>query len=144
MHRAVLSGTGLFTPPNRITNDELVASFNAWADAWNEEHADAIERGEVAPKTYSSSAFIEKASGIQSRYVMDRDGILDPAIMSPRIAERDNDQLSVMAEMGVAAARDALDQAGRTPGDVDAVLCAASNMQRAYPAMAVEIQDALG
>ena len=144
MHRAVLSGTGLFTPPNRITNDELVASFNAWADAWNEEHADAIERGEVAPKTYSSSAFIEKASGIQSRYVMDRDGILDPAIMSPRIAERDNDQLSVMAEMGVAAARDALDQAGRTPGDVDAVLCAASNMQRAYPAMSIEIQDALG
>ena len=33
---------------------------------------------------------------------------------------------------------------GRDPSDIDAVYCAASNMQRAYPAMAVEIQQALG
>jgi beta-ketodecanoyl-[acyl-carrier-protein] synthase len=38
----------------------------------------------------------------------------------------------------------ALERAGRAPQDVDAVLCAASNMQRAYPAMAIEIQQALG
>ena len=42
------------------------------------------------------------------------------------------------------AAKQALERAGRAPDAVEAVLCAASNMQRAYPAMAVEIQDALG
>ena len=31
-----------------------------------------------------------------------------------------------------------------SPADIDGVLVAASNMQRAYPAMAVEAQDALG
>lgn len=45
--------------------------------------------------------------------------------------------------MGVAAARAALAEAGRSAVDIDMVICAASNMQRAYPAMAVEIQGAL-
>jgi beta-ketodecanoyl-[acyl-carrier-protein] synthase len=88
--------------------------------------------------------FIEKASGIKARYVLDKAGILDPDVMSPRLRERSNDEISVMAEIGVKAALDALERAGRTAKDVDAVLCAASNMQRAYPAMAIEIQDALG
>ena len=55
-----------------------------------------------------------------------------------------NDELSLMAEIGVAAAEQALDRAGRRAADVDAVLCAASNMERPYPAMAIEIQQALG
>ena len=38
----------------------------------------------------------------------------------------------------------ALEQAGRDVADVDAVLCAASNMERPYPAMAIEIQQELG
>ena len=46
--------------------------------------------------------------------------------------------------MAVAAAGQALAQAGRSGADVDMVLCAASNMQRAYPAIAIEIQQALG
>ena len=49
-----------------------------------------------------------------------------------------------MAEIGVKAARQALEQAGRDVADVDAVLCAASNMERPYPAMAIEIQQELG
>src|SRR6201999_3554085 len=44
----------------------------------------------------------------------------------------------------VNAARDALDDAQRNPSEIDGVLVGASNMQRAYPAMAVEVQDALG
>jgi beta-ketodecanoyl-[acyl-carrier-protein] synthase len=52
--------------------------------------------------------------------------------------------LSLMAEIAVAASREALRQARRTAEDIDAVICAASNMQRAYPAMAIEIQQALG
>ena len=46
--------------------------------------------------------------------------------------------------MAVAAAAEAMDQAGKAAGDIDAVIVAASNMQRAYPAIAVEVQDALG
>jgi beta-ketodecanoyl-[acyl-carrier-protein] synthase len=49
-----------------------------------------------------------------------------------------------LAEIGVAAAKDALDRAGRIVADIDAVIVAASNMQRAYPAIAIEIQNALG
>jgi beta-ketodecanoyl-[acyl-carrier-protein] synthase len=49
-----------------------------------------------------------------------------------------------MAEIGVAAAKDALARWGKDASQIDAVICAASNMQRAYPAMAVEIQQALG
>ncbi|MEL7046946.1 MAG: beta-ketoacyl-ACP synthase III, partial [Pseudomonadota bacterium] len=92
----------------------------------------------------SSVEFIERASGIRSRHVIDKEGILDPERMVPCIAERDNDQPSVMCEMAVTASQDALAKAGITAADLDAVICAASNMQRAYPAMAVEIQDALG
>ncbi len=134
----VISSTGLFTPPESISNAELVASFNEYVDRTNAANPDA------EPLTHSSVEFIEKASGIKSRHVMDKASILNPDIMCPRFDERPNDQISVMAEIGVAACRAALDAAGRDIADVDAVLCAASNMQRGYPAMAVEIQAALG
>lgn len=136
--RPVISATGLFTPADSITNEELVASFNAFVDHHNAANPDA------EPLAYSSVEFIEKASGIKARHVMSKAPILDPDTMCPRLPERSNDELSVMAEIGVAAAKQALERAGRKPEDVDAVLCAASNMQRAYPAMAIEIQQALG
>lgn len=142
--RPVISASGLFTPPESISNAELVASFNAYADRHNAEHAAEIAAGAMEPLPYSSVEFIEKASGIKARHVMSKAAILDPATMCPRLPERANDALSVMAEIGVAAARQALARAGRKPEDVDAVLCAASNMQRPYPAMAIEIQQALG
>ncbi len=134
----VISSTGLFTPPDTISNEELVASFNAYADRYNAENPDA------EPLTHSSVEFVEKASGIKSRHVIDKRAILDPFIMEPRYPARPNDQISLMAEIGVTACRDALERAGRDVADVDAVLCAASNMQRGYPAMAVEIQHELG
>lgn len=136
--RPVISATGLYTPPESITNKELVASFNAFVDRHNAANPDA------EPLAYSSVEFIEKASGIKARHVMSKAAILDPEVMCPRLPERANDEISVMAEIGVAAAREALERAGRRSEDVDAVLCAASNMQRAYPAMAIEIQQALG
>ncbi len=142
--RPVVSASGLFTPPETISNDELVASFNAYVAAHNAENAGAIAAGDIAELQPSSVEFIEKASGIKARHVMSKASLLDPAIMAPRWAERGNDEISVLAEIGTAAARDALARAGREAKDVDAVLCAASNMQRAYPAMAIEIQDALG
>lgn len=144
MHNVVISGTGLWVAPEVITNDELVVAFNAYARSFNADNAAAIAAGTLAAVPESSAEFIEKASGIKRRYVVDKAGVLDPARMRPRFAPRADDELSLMAEIGVAAARDALAAAGRTAADIDMVVCAASNMQRPYPAMAVEIQDALG
>ncbi|MBV7259653.1 beta-ketoacyl-ACP synthase III [Erythrobacter crassostreae] len=143
-HRPVISSTGLFTPEESITNEELVASFNTFVDRHNAQNAAAIESGEMEPLSHSSVEFIEKASGIKARHVMSKEPVLNPETMSPRWQERTNDELSMMAEIGVAAAKQALERAGRDVKDVDAVLCAASNMERPYPAMAVEIQQALG
>lgn len=144
MHSVVISGTGLYQPPHTITNAELVEAFNRYADIQNVRYAADIAAGTHEALQHSSVEFIEKASGIRQRYVMEKTGVLDPLRMYPRFEERGDDELSLMAEIAVAAAQEALQQAGKTGADIDMVLCAASNMQRAYPAMAVEIQQALG
>ncbi|MCU0832023.1 MAG: beta-ketoacyl-ACP synthase III, partial [Rhizobiaceae bacterium] len=144
MTGAIITGTGVFTPPETITNDELVTAFNAFADAENARHADAIAAGTRQPLPHSSSEFIVKASGIGQRHVLDKSGVLDPSIMHPVLRERGDDELSVMAEMAVDAAAKALAAAGRDASGIDAVICAASNHERAYPAIAIEIQKALG
>jgi beta-ketodecanoyl-[acyl-carrier-protein] synthase len=144
MHNVAITGTGLFTPSDVITNDELVTAFNAHADLWNAENADAIAAGTVQAKPHSSSDFIVAASGIEKRYVLDKTGALDPARMFPRLAQRSDDAPGYMAEIGVDAAQKAITAAGRTAADVDLVICAASNMERAYPAVGVEIQQLLG
>ena len=143
-HHPVISATGLFTPEHSISNAELVESFNAFVERHNTAHAEAIAAGERDALQPSSVEFIEKASGIKARHVMAKEPVLDPETMAPRWDARGNDDLSMMAEIGVAACRQALERAGRDPGDVEAVLCAASNMERPYPAMAIEIQQALG
>ncbi|WP_084398110.1 beta-ketoacyl-ACP synthase III [Henriciella aquimarina] len=140
----VISATGLWTPPHTVTNQELVESFNAWADKWNAEHEADIAAGTLEPKTHSSVEFIEKASGIKSRYVVEKSGVVDPAVMRPIIPDRPNEDISILAEIAIKAANQALERAGRDPKDIDAVICAASNMQRPYPAMAIEVQEALG
>jgi beta-ketodecanoyl-[acyl-carrier-protein] synthase len=144
LHAAVIAATGLFTPAERVTNAELVEAYNAFVEIYNARHAAEIAGGVVPALAPSSVEFIEKASGIKSRYVMNRSGVVDPEIMHPLIPERSNDELSIMAEIGVAAAKDAIARWGKDASQIDAVVCAASNMQRAYPAMAIEIQQALG
>ncbi|RJS95388.1 beta-ketoacyl-ACP synthase III [Salinisphaera sp. Q1T1-3] len=144
MKQAVLSATGLYTPPESISNDELVASFNTYVDRYNETHAAEIAAGERAPLSHSSAEFITKASGIESRYVVDKAGILDPDTMHPRIRTRGNDEPSLQCEMAMAAIEPCLAAAGRTAADIDAVLVACSNLPRPYPALAVEVQSALG
>lgn len=144
MKSAVIAATGLYTPPQAVSNAELVAAFNAYVELHNAENADAIAAGETAALIPSSEAFIEKASGIKSRYVVEKAGVIDPRIMRPDIPERPNEAISILAEIGVAAAHEALRRWGKAPERIDAVICAASNMQRAYPAMAIEIQQALG
>ncbi|WP_433988617.1 Beta-ketodecanoyl-[acyl-carrier-protein] synthase (plasmid) [Pseudoseohaeicola sp. NH-UV-7] len=144
MYKAAITGTGVFTPSEIITNAELVAAFNAYADLFNARHADEIAAGTTEAKEHSSEEFIVKASGINQRYVIDKSGVLDPEIMHPLLRQRSDEEPSLMAEMGVDAAQKALAQAGRSASEVDLVICAASNMERAYPAIAVEIQNLLG
>lgn len=140
----VISGSGLFTPPNAISNDEIVASFNSFVKKYNDQHQEDILAGKVEALQESDCAFIEKASGIKNRYVMDKKGILDPDIMYPIFKKRADEELSIQAEIGLAAAKQALIAANKTPADVDAIIVSCSNLQRAYPAISIEIQNALG
>jgi len=139
-----ITGTGLFTPSESISNAELCASLAASVEKWNAEHADEVAAGTLVKRSVPDEEFIVKASGIESRYVMEKTGVLDPDRMRPRLETRSEDQLGIQAEMALPAIRDALAQAGRVDTDVDAVIVGCSNLQRAYPAVAVEIQDALG
>ncbi|MCA0339198.1 MAG: beta-ketoacyl-ACP synthase III, partial [Proteobacteria bacterium] len=140
MKRAIISGIGIEIPQAAITNDELVASYNEWIDR---ENVVRVARGE-APLAPSDSEFIVYASGVKNRHVLVREGILDVDRMAPVIPQRADDELSAMAEFGVASARAALDHAGVDASDVDMVICSASHQQRPYPAIAIEIQRELG
>ncbi|WP_323842819.1 beta-ketoacyl-ACP synthase III [Moraxella sp. Pampa] len=140
-----LTATGLHKPKDKITNEELVSAFNAYVDNYNAQNADAIANGEKVALQHSSAEFIEKASGIKSRHVIDKKGILDPDIMAPIFPARKlGEELSIMAEMGVDALNQALDNAGLKGEDLDGIICACSNFQRVYPAIAIEIQNAVG
>jgi beta-ketodecanoyl-[acyl-carrier-protein] synthase len=140
----VISATGLWTPSEGISNDELVASFNTYVERYNSEHAAEIAAGTLPALQTSSSEFIEKASGIKHRYVLDKKGMLDVDRMVPDIPERPNESLSLMAETAVNAAKMALERAGRKASEIDAVICSCSSLQRPYPALAIEVQNALG
>lgn len=144
MYRVAISSSGLYVPPDSISNQELVAAYNTYVAQENARYAAEIASGVRSALTESSVAFIEKASGIERRYVMNKSGILDPERMAPSIPARSDSELAISAEIAVQAARSALDAAGKTAADVDGVICAASNMQRAYPAIGIEIQTALG
>lgn len=144
MVRIAITGTGLYTPPNSISNAELVTAYNEYVKRYNATHHEAIVAGAIQPLLRSSDEFIVKASGIRSRHVVARDGMLDPEVMCPRLPERPNEALSLSAEISVAAARQALDAANRAPRDIDAVIVAASILQRPYPQIAIEVQQALG
>lgn len=142
--QVVLSGSGLWTPEFSISNQELVDSYNAFAKKHNEEFAEAIEKGETEAKPFSSAEFVEKASGIKSRYIYQKDGVLDINRMRPIIPERADDELSHQAEIAVLSAKAALEAAGKQASDIDAVIVACAYTQRSYPAIAIEVQEALG
>ncbi len=141
--QVVISGVGVWHPKDSITNEELVDSYNAYVDAFNEENKAQIESGDVAAMPYSSAEFIEKASGIKSRYIYQKEGALDITRMKPKIAPRADDELSHQAEIAVEAAKLALASANVTADEIDAVIVSCAYTQRAYPAIAIEVQEAL-
>jgi beta-ketodecanoyl-[acyl-carrier-protein] synthase len=140
MHRVIISGVGAEIPQASISNQELVESFNIWVDA---ENARRSKTGQDLLQK-SDADFILHASGIKTRHVIEREGILDPARMAPRILARPDEELSVQAEFGVASAKKALAHAGVEASDIDLVICSCSHLQRPYPAIAIEMQQALG
>ncbi len=140
MHRVIISGIGAEIPEPVISNDDLVTSFNSWVDTENVRRA---ATGEPLLQK-SDSAFIEHASGVKTRHVIEREGILDPTRMVPRIPARPDDALSLQAEFGIASASKAIAHAGIEPSDIDLVICSSSHQQRPYPAIAIEMQEALG
>ena len=142
--RVVISGTGLWIPDHTLTNEELVSCYNQHADQYNEEHADSISNGEIKAKAHSSAEFIEKASGIRSRYIYQKEGVLDLDRMRPNIAKRANEEVSDQAEMAISAARVAMKNANKSAADIDAVVVSCAYTQRSYPAIAIEVQNALG
>lgn len=144
MRQIVISGTGVFTPEQSITNQELVKAYNSYAESYNSANRGDIDQGKKVALELSSEEFIYNASGIKKRYVMDKSGILDPAVMHPILEKRSNDEPSILAEMAVKAAKKALESAGKTPNDIDAVITACSNLERAYPAISIEVQGLLG
>jgi beta-ketodecanoyl-[acyl-carrier-protein] synthase len=144
MGQPAITGSGVYTPPEVISNEELVEAFNAYAARFNARHAEDIAAGRMAAKAPSSPEFIFNASGIERRHVMEKRGILDPEVMYPRLRARGNDEPGIMAEMALDACGKALDQAGRQASEIDLVICAASNHERPYPAIAIEIQSYLG
>ena len=143
MTKVQISGTGLYTPKEILTNDELVKSYNSFVDEFNLENKDKIDKGEIDELQKSNTEFIEKASGVKSRYVQNKSGILDTKFMRPRLRERSDSELSNLAEMGVAAAKQAIKNANISADKIDAVIVACSNLERPYPAIAIEIQNAL-
>jgi len=143
----VISGTGLFVPPNKITNDELVAAFNEHVDQYNIQHKVDIDAGLVAPKQHSSAAFIEKASGIKARHLVDVEGVMDLNRMMSKLPEGghgDTDNPCLQAHMGIEAGKMALQQAGLNGEDIDYLVCSSAVMQRSFPAIGIEVQHHLG
>ncbi len=138
MSQIVISGTGYYIPKYQITNEELVDSFNNYVRNYNKNNPDK------EPLSESSVDFIIKASGIKNRYVIEKEGILDVNRMRPHFPKRDNEELSLQAEMAVEAAKIALSNANKSPEDIDCIIVACSVFQRAYPAIATEVQNFLG
>ena len=144
MHNIYIAGTGIWHPEEKVSNNEIVNSYNSFVEKFNQENKLAIENGSIDAMELSSAEFIEKASGIKSRYVIDKEGILDINRMMPRVRNEHPDRLSIHAEVGIEAAKKAMDQANVGPNEIDAVIVGTSHAARNYPAVAIEIQQELG
>ena len=144
MHNIYIAGTGIWHPADKISNDEIVNSYNSYVERFNNDNQSDIDKGLIQPMEFSSAEFIEKASGIKSRYAIDKEGILDIDRMMPRVKNEHPDRLSIHAQVGIEAAKKAMDQAGIDSAQIDAVIVGTSHAARNYPAVAIEIQEELG
>ena len=144
MHDIYISGTGHWKAAHQTTNEEIVSSFNEYVRLYNIEHEEEILTGSKEALGPSSVEFIEKASGIKTRYLIDKKNCLDINVMKPILSPENPGKISILAEMSIHAAKEALDQAGIQAKDVDAVILGTSHISRNYPAIACEVMDELG
>lgn len=141
---AVITGSGQYTPENVVTNEQIVNTYNKYIQAVNAENRHNDQAGSAVEIEATSEEFIRIATGIEKRNVIDDSGILNSERMQPSVASRREEQLSIQAEMGVAAALEALQEAQRDSREVDLIIVGATAIERPYPAIAIEIQAALG
>lgn len=147
MANIVISGTGVYTPPTGLSNEELVEAFNSHVEAWNRAHAVEIAAGDIAAKELSSNEFIVKASGIRHRFLMEETGVADPDRLYPHLSPLAGDSVydtPVQVQMAFAAAEKALSEAGLEGSDIDLVILSSSLWERFIPSMATQLQDMLG
>ena len=140
----LITGCGTFIPSEVIDNETLVKAYNTHVEEYNREFSAEIAAGDRTALKTSSADFIKNASGIEERHVMEAGGIIDPKRLRPNLGDRNPDELSYQAEMGLAAAKNALDQAKKSTSDVGMLISACSNYERPYPSLAIEVQKALG
>lgn len=136
MVRVVISGIGLYTPEFSITTTAIINTFNEYI-----ENNTCNEQKKIKGIDLRS---IQEITGIKNRYVIEDKGILDPNVMHPVIEKRQNTELSLQAEIGIKAAKEAITLANKGINEIDAVIVACTQSERAYPAIAIEIQNALG
>ena len=58
MNEIVISGTGVFTPKESITNKELVEAYNSYAENFNNQNKDLINKGDLEALELSNEDFI--------------------------------------------------------------------------------------
>ncbi|MCC2645440.1 MAG: 3-oxoacyl-[acyl-carrier-protein] synthase [Burkholderiales bacterium] len=144
MNNIVISGSGYHHPEESISNSELVATYNKYVNYYNDLYKEEIEAKSVLALELSSAEFIEKASGIKTRYVRDKKNLLNHKKMWPYLPERNDNELSLQAEASVIAAKMAMRSANKSASDIDAVILASSHKQRDFPSVSIEIQKELG
>jgi 3-oxoacyl-[acyl-carrier-protein] synthase-3 len=94
-----------------------------------------VSTGAALPRRSMTNAEFEKLVETSDEWIAQRTGI-----RSRHIASQDE----TTASLGEAAARQALDNAGLTPADIDMIILATSTPNNTFPATAVEIQNRLG
>ncbi|MDA9045470.1 beta-ketoacyl-ACP synthase III, partial [Gammaproteobacteria bacterium] len=144
MNDISIIGTGLWYPDELTTNKEVVDSYNTYVDNFNKENASLIESESIKAKAHSSEEFILKASGIKTRRLIDKKNSLDPTMMRPITKNEDASELSLLARVGIEAAKKAMAKANITADQIDGVILGTSHSGRNYPAVAIEIQEELG
>src|SRR5438445_10932364 len=83
-----ITGSGVWHPPTILNNEELCVAFNEFAHRENAKYAADIAAGKREAIKDSTPEFIIKASGIVTRWVEDKTGLLDPERMCPNIPDR--------------------------------------------------------
>lgn len=91
--------------------------------------------GSYLPSDIRTNADLEKMVDTTNEWIVERTGILERRIAKPE---------ETAASMGALAAKQALEHANLQASDIDAVICATTSSENAFPSSACEIAKELG